>query len=104
MYNELQNKSNVSISTKNTLLDVLSAIGVNDQYIRNAFNDLDTRINSFSTGLIELSSGGGPIVWVVLFKFSNDYWQAELFTYSRYMYSIIRIAKSDNDYYGAKFN
>lgn len=48
----------------------------------NAANNLHAGISGFSSGVVSISSSGGPVFFAILGKYSDAYYAAELFTYN----------------------
>lgn len=101
---DLDVKADVSSSYNSDVYTLLTAIGVNDYWARIGIKTLADNIANYSSGVVQVSTDGGPVFHFVLAKYNNDYWQAEFMSYSRYYHSIIRITKNENVYYGVKFN
>lgn len=72
-----------STSFGDAIATIKDIIGDNNiTYGGNAANNLHAGISGFSSGVVSVSSEGGPIFFATLGKYSATYYAAELFTYN----------------------
>ena len=72
-----------STSFGDAIATIQNIIGDNNiTYGGNAANNLHAGISGFSSGVVSVSSEGGPIFFATLGKYSATYYAAELFTYN----------------------
>ena len=93
----------ISSGQKSNTNDMCTALGLTDTYLKTAIANLHSTISTLSTGVINVSSGGGPVYGFVLFKLYNNFYSAELCTYNQgFGLSVIKFCCNDNKFYGVR--
>lgn len=104
VYLALENCAKVrKSSVRSTIDEMLADLGIIDSYVKVAFNKLNTNIDSYTSGIIQISTGG-PVFGFILYKLTNVYYSAEFMSYDSALgLNIIKFCKSNTKFQGIHY-